>query len=224
MARDSWSFSGARQLDGAGRQAPSARSFLPRFIEQTSTGTRDYDPFSKLFEERIVFIGTVIDDVTANDVIVQLLCLESMEPDRDVSIYINSPGGSIDSLMAIYDTMQFIRPQIQTVCMGQANSAAAVLLSAGSKGKRFALPNARVLIHQPSSGGTQGQVSDLQIHAEEITRIRDQLEEVLAKHTGQSVAQIREDIERDKIFDAQSAVEYGLIDGVVQSRALVATP
>jgi ATP-dependent Clp protease, protease subunit len=224
VARDSWSFSGARRLDGAARQAPSARSFLPRFIEQTSTGTRDYDPFSKLFEERIVFIGTVIDDVTANDVIVQLLCLESMEPDRDVSIYINSPGGSIDSLMAIYDTMQFIRPQIQTVCMGQANSAAAVLLSAGSKGKRFALPNARVLIHQPSSGGTQGQVSDLQIHAEEISRMRDQLEEILAKHTGQSIAQVREDIERDKIFDAESAVEYGLIDGVVQSRALVATP
>jgi len=224
VARDSWPAGGSRLLAGAAGQPPSARSFLPRFIEQTSSGTRDYDPFSKLFEERIVFIGTVIDDVTANDVIVQLLCLESMEPDRDVSIYINSPGGALDSLMAIYDTMQFIRPQIQTVCMGQANSAAAVLLSAGSKGKRFALPNARVLIHQPSSGGTQGQVSDLQIHAEEMSRMRDQLEEILAKHTGQSIARVREDIERDKIFDAESAVEYGLIDGVVQSRALVATP
>jgi len=211
----------------AGRQlhaAPAARSFLPRFVEQTSLGTRDYDPFSKLYEERIVFIGTVIDDITANDVIVQLLCLESMDPDREISIYINSPGGSLDSLMAIYDTMQFIRPLIQTVCMGQAHSAAAVLLSAGTKGRRFALPNARVLIHQPSSGGIQGQVSDLQIHAEEMTRLRDQLEEILAKHTGRSIAQIREDIERDRFLTAEGAVDYGLIDGVIQSRALVAAP
>jgi ATP-dependent Clp protease protease subunit len=210
---------------GAGlASAPTARSFLPRFTERTSNGTRDYDPFSKLYEERIVFIGTVIDDITANDVIVQLLCLESMDPDREISMYINSPGGATDSLMAIYDTMQFIRPQIQTVCIGQANSAAAVLLSAGTKGKRFALPNARVLIHQPSSGGTQGQVSDLQIHAEEMSRLRDQLEEILAKHTGRSIAQIREDIERDKIFNADDAVDYGLIDAVIQSRALVAAP
>jgi ATP-dependent Clp protease, protease subunit len=211
----------------AGRQpnaAPAARSFLPRFVEQTSFGARDYDPFSKLYEERIVFIGTVIDDITANDVIVQLLCLESVDPDREISIYINSPGGALDSLMAIYDTMQFIRPLIQTVCMGQANSAAAVLLSAGAKGRRFALPNARVLIHQPSSGGIQGQVSDLQIHAEEMSRLRDQLEEILAKHTGRSIAQIREDIERDRFLTAEDAVDYGLIDGVLQSRALVAAP
>ncbi|HEY0167672.1 MAG TPA: ATP-dependent Clp protease proteolytic subunit [Jatrophihabitans sp.] len=211
----------------AGRQlnaAPAARSFLPRFVEQTSSGTRDYDPFSKLYEERIVFIGTVIDDITANDVIVQLLCLESVDPDREITIYINSPGGALDSLMAIYDTMQFIRPLIQTVCMGQANSAAAVLLGAGTKGKRFALPNARVLIHQPSSGGIQGQVSDLQIHAEEMSRLRDQLEEILAKHTGRSIAQIREDIERDRFLTAEEAVDYGLIDGVIQSRALAAAP
>jgi len=213
-----------RSADRQLNAAPAARSFLPRFVEQTSSGARDYDPFSKLYEERIVFIGTVIDDITANDVIVQLLCLESMDPDREISIYINSPGGALDSLMAIYDTMQFIRPLIQTVCMGQANSAAAVLLSAGAQGKRFALPNARVLIHQPSSGGIQGQVSDLQIHAEEMSRLRDQLEEILAKHTGRSIAQIREDIERDRFLTAEDAVDYGLIDGVIQSRALVAAP
>jgi ATP-dependent Clp protease protease subunit len=202
-------------------RAATARSVLPRFVEQNSYGTRDYDPYSKMFEERIVFIGTVIDDVTANDVIVQLLCLESMDPDREIAIYINSPGGSLGSLMAIYDTMQFIRPLIQTVCMGQANSAAAVILAAGSPGLRLALPNARVLIHQPSSGGIQGQVSDLEIHAEEICRVRVQLETVLARHTGQSAEQIREDIERDKVFTASDAAEYGLIDRVVQSRALV---
>jgi ATP-dependent Clp protease protease subunit len=195
---------------------------VPRFVEQNSYGTRDYDPYSKMFEERIVFIGTVIDDVTANDVIVQLLCLESMDPDRDISIYINSPGGSLGSLMAIYDTMQFVRPLIQTVCVGQANSAAAVILASGSPGRRMALPNARVLIHQPSSGAIQGQVSDLQIHAEEIYRVRLQLETILARHTGQTPERIREDIERDKVFTAADAAEYGLIDRVVQSRALVA--
>lgn len=202
-------------------QPATARSVVPRFVEQNSYGTRDYDPYSKMYEERIVFIGTVIDDVTANDVIVQVLCLESMDPDREISIYINSPGGSLGSLMAIYDTMQFVRPHIQTVCVGQANSAAAVILAAGSPGRRLALPNARVLIHQPSSEGIRGQVSDLQIHAEEMYRVRLQLETVLARHTGQPVERIREDIERDKVFTAAAAAEYGLIDRVVQSRALV---
>src|SRR5690242_2608535 len=172
------------------------------------------NPYNKLFEERVIFLGVQIDDASANDVMAQLLCLESMDPDRDISVYINSPGGSFTALTAIYDTMQFVKPDIQTVCMGQAASAAAVLLAAGTPGKRMALPNARVLIHQPYSETGRGQVSDLEIQAAEIQRMREQLEEMLSKHSHQSPQQISEDIERDKILTAAEALEYGLIDQI----------
>lgn len=203
---------------------PSARSYLPRFTERTSTGTREYDPFSKFYEERIVFIGTPIDDVTANDVIAQLLCLESMDPDREISLYVNSPGGASDSMMAIYDTIQFVRPHIQTFCLGQANSVAALLLAAGSPGRRFALPNARIVLNQPVSGGRQGQVSDLMIHAMEMARLREELEQMIARHSNRSAEQVREDIERAKVLTATDAVAYGLIDSVIGSRSATQSP
>jgi ATP-dependent Clp protease protease subunit len=195
------------------------RYILPTFLERTNQGFREYNPYAKLFEERIIFLGVQIDDASADDVMAQLLCLESMDPDRDISIYINSPGGSFTALTAIYDTMQFIRPEIQTVCLGQAASAAAVLLAAGTKGKRFALPNSRILIHQPySEGGGQG--SDIEIQAREILRMRSLLEELISRHSGRAVDQVRQDIERDKILTADEAVEYGLVDEVIQSRKL----
>ncbi|WP_101256039.1 ATP-dependent Clp protease proteolytic subunit [Streptomyces barkulensis] len=203
----------------AAPSTPQARYVVPRFVERTTNGTREYDPYNKLFEERIVFLGSEVDDVSANDIMAQLLCLESADPDRDISLYINSPGGSLTSLTAIYDTMRFVKPDIQTVCMGQAASAAAVLLAAGTPGKRMALPNARVLLHQPFSQGQQGQVSDLEIQAREIQRVRDQLEEILARHTGRDVAQVHEDIDRDHVMTAPEALEYGLIDQVIGSRA-----
>jgi len=201
--------------------APYSRYVLPRIIERTSYGVKEMDPYNKLFEERIIFLGQQIDDVTANDVMAQLLTLESMDPDRDIFIYINSPGGSFTALTAIYDTMQFVRPEIQTFCMGQAASAAAVLLAAGSKGKRFALENSRILIHQPSGGG-EGQSSDIEIQAREILRMRALLENMLSKHTGKAEADIRKDIERDKILTAYEAVEYGLVDEVISSRKAAA--
>jgi ATP-dependent Clp protease protease subunit len=197
--------------------APDARYVLPRFVERTSQGYREYDPYTKLFEERIIFLGVQIDDASANDVMAQLLTLESMDPDRDISIYINSPGGSFTALTAIYDTMQFVKPDIQTICMGQAASAAAVILAAGTPGKRMALTNARILIHQPSSEGG-GQGSDIEIQANEILRMREQLEEMLATHSNQNVEDVRRDIERDKILTAQQALEYGLIDQVITNR------
>jgi ATP-dependent Clp protease, protease subunit len=202
---------------------PNARYVLPSFIERTSYGVKEMNPYNKLFEERIIFLGVQIDDASANDVMAQLLCLESMDPDRDIIIYINSPGGSFTALTAIYDTMQFVRPDISTVCMGQAASAAAVLLAAGTPGKRMALPNSRVLIHQPS-GGTEGamQVSDLEITANEIQRMRVLEEEVLARHTGQTVERVRADIERDKILTAEEAKEYGFVDEVLSTRKLSA--
>ena len=190
---------------------------IPIVIEQTSRGERSFDIYSRLLKERIIFLGTPIDDGVANVVMAQLLHLESEDPDRDISIYINSPGGSFTALTAIYDTMQFVKPEIQTICMGQAASAAAVLLAAGTKGKRLALEHARVLIHQPSGGG-EGQSSDIEIQAREILRMRDLLEQMLANHTGQDVAKVRKDIERDKILTAAEAVEYGLIDEVVSTR------
>ncbi|MEP7054310.1 MAG: ATP-dependent Clp protease proteolytic subunit [Actinomycetota bacterium] len=202
--------------------APYSRYVLPRIIERTSYGVKEMDPYNKLFEERIIFLGQQIDDVTANDVMAQLLTLESMDPDRDIFIYINSPGGSFTALTAIYDTMQFVRPEIQTFCMGQAASAAAVLLAAGSKGKRFALENSRILIHQPSGGG-EGQSSDIEIQAREILRMRALLESMLSKHTGKAEADIRKDIERDKILTAHEAVEYGLVDEVIATRKTAAT-
>ncbi|MEU3497802.1 ATP-dependent Clp protease proteolytic subunit [Kitasatospora cineracea] len=194
------------------------RYIVPRFVERTSQGIREYDPYAKLFEERIIFLGSQVDDVSANDIMAQLICLESMDPDRDISLYINSPGGSFTALTAIYDTMQFVKPDIQTVCMGQAASAAAVILAAGTPGKRLALPNARILIHQPYTETGRGQVSDLEIQAKEIFRMREQLETMLAKHSTKSVDQVREDIERDKILTAEESLEYGLIDQIVSTR------
>jgi len=195
----------------------NARYVIPRILEKTSRGEYETDPYSKLLKERIIFLGVQIDDTSANDVMAQMLFLESEDPDRDISIYINSPGGSFTSLTAIYDTMQFVRPDIQTICMGQAASAAAVLLAAGTPGKRFALENARILIHQPSSQG-EGQSSDIEIQAREILRMRSLMEQMLAEHTGHTPEKIRLDTERDKIFSAEEAKEYGLIDEVIVSR------
>ncbi|BBZ55081.1 ATP-dependent Clp protease proteolytic subunit 2 [Mycolicibacterium phocaicum] len=203
--------------------APQARYILPQFSERTHLGERIVDPYAKLFDERIIFLGAQVDDVSANDVMAQLLVLESQDPDRDITMYINSPGGSFTSLMAIYDTMQYVRADIQTVCLGQAASAAAVLLAAGTPGKRMALPNARVLIHQPSLGGViQGQFSDLEIQAAEIERMRTLMEETLARHTGKEAAVIRKDTDRDKILTAADAKEYGIIDTVLEYRKLSA--
>jgi ATP-dependent Clp protease, protease subunit len=198
--------------------AMESRYIVPRFVERTSQGIREYDPYAKLFEERVIFLGVQIDDASANDVMAQLLCLESMDPDRDISIYINSPGGSFTAMTAIYDTMQFVKPDVSTVCLGQAASAAAVLLAAGTPGKRMALPNARVLIHQPYTETGRAQISDLEIQANEITRMRLQMEEMLAKHSSRSAEQIREDIERDKILTAEDALSFGFVDQITSSR------
>ena len=193
------------------------RYVLPTIEEKTSYGFKRLDPYTKLFEERIIFLGQAIDDTVANDVMAQLLTLESMDPDRDIMMYINSPGGSFTALTAIYDTMQFVRPDIMTICLGQAASAAAILLAGGTKGKRMALPNSRILIHQPYSEGG-GQASDIELQAKEILRMRELLEVMLEKHSTKSKEQISADIERDKILTSQEAVEYGLIDQVLTSR------
>ena len=193
------------------------RYVLPTIEEKTSYGFKRLDPYTKLFEERIIFLGQAIDDTVANDVMAQLLTLESMDPDRDIMMYINSPGGSFTALTAIYDTMQFVRPDIMTICLGQAASAAAILLAGGTKGKRMALPNSRILIHQPYSEGG-GQASDIELQAKEILRMRELLEIMLEKHSTKSKEQISADIERDKILTSQEAVEYGLIDQVLTSR------
>ncbi|MGX5181768.1 ATP-dependent Clp protease proteolytic subunit [Streptomyces avermitilis] len=198
---------------------PSARYVLPEFTERLSTGLRTLDPYSKLLDERIVFLGTPIDDTSANDVMAQFMHLEHLAPDRDISLYINSPGGSFSAMTAVYDTMQFVSCDVETICLGQAASAAAVLLAGGTPGKRLALPGARVLIHQPSlPAPVQGQASDLVIQAAELARTREQLEELLVRHTGQSPERVAADIERDKILDAPAAVAYGLVDRVVPSR------
>jgi ATP-dependent Clp protease protease subunit len=207
---------------GRAPQGTQSRYVLPSFVERTSYGVKESNPYNKLFEERIIFLGVQIDDASANDVMAQLLCLESADPDREISMYINSPGGSFTSLMAIYDTMQFIRPDIQTVCLGQAASAAAVLLAAGTPGRRLAVQNARILIHQPAVESIYGQVSDLEIQAAEISRMRRLLESTLAKHSGRTPAQVREDIERDKILTAEEAKDYGIVDEIIQSRKLSA--
>src|SRR5690349_23185452 len=202
-----------------GLQVPNSRYVLPQFEERTAYGYKRQDPYNKLFEDRIIFLGAPVDDTSANDVMAQLLVLESADPDRDIIMYINSPGGSFTALTAIYDTMQYVRPDIQTVCLGQAASAAAVLLAAGTKGKRLALPNARVLIHQPAlQGGDYGQASDIEIQANEVLRMRTWLEETIARHSNIAVEQVRQDIERDKILTADQAVEYGLVDQVLGSR------
>jgi ATP-dependent Clp protease protease subunit len=204
---------------GLAPASPSGRYVLPQFEERTAYGFKRQDPYTKLFEDRIIFLGVQVDDASADDIMAQLLVLESTDPDRDIILYINSPGGSFTAMTAIYDTMQYIKPHIQTVCLGQAASAAAVLLGAGSPGKRLALPNARVLIHQPAmEGGGYAQASDIEIHANELIRMREWLEETLAKHSGRSVEQVRVDIERDKILTAAEALEYGLVDQVLASR------
>ncbi|MBX7218400.1 MAG: ATP-dependent Clp endopeptidase proteolytic subunit ClpP [Blastocatellia bacterium] len=194
-------------------------TLVPMVVEQTGRGERAYDIYSRLLKDNIIFIGTPIDDVIANLVVAQLLFLEAEDPERDISLYINSPGGSITAGMAIYDTMQFIRPDVTTICVGQCASMGALLLTAGTKGKRFALPNSRILIHQPSiHGGISGQATDVRIHADELMRMRGLTSEILAKHTGQSLEVIERDVERDRIMSAQQAMEYGLIDQVLSHR------
>jgi ATP-dependent Clp protease, protease subunit len=202
----------------------SGRYVLPSFTERTSYGIKEMNPYNKLFEDRVIFLGAPIDDTVANDVMAQLLTLESLDPDQDINIYINSPGGSFTSMTAIYDTMQFVRPEIHTVCIGEAASAAAVLLAAGTPGKRAALPHARVLLHQPHTEGGRGQSSDLEIHAREILRMRDQQEEILARHTGRTSLEIRKDIERDRIFTAEQARTYRLVDDIYASRKRTLIP
>jgi len=189
---------------------------VPMVIERTARGEREFDIYSRLLNERIIFIGTPIDDQVANLVVAQLLHLESSDPDKDISIYINSPGGSIYSGLAIYDTMNFIKPQCQTICVGIAMSMGSLLLTGGAPGKRFALPNSRILIHQPSAG-FEGQSTDIEIHAREILSIRKRTDEIYAKHTGQTEEQVHRDMERDRFFTAEQAVEYGLIDRVISS-------
>jgi ATP-dependent Clp protease, protease subunit len=202
----------------------SARNYLvPTVVEQTNRGERAFDIYSRLLKERIVFIGTPIDDTVANLVMAQLLHLESEDPDKDISLYINSPGGEITGLFAIYDTMQFIRPDVSTFCMGQAASAAAVLLAAGTRGKRFSLPHVRILLHQPYSGAG-GQASDIEIQAKEILRMRELLDRVIAHHTGQSIEKVSKDTDRDFIMSADEAKEYGIIDEVIVTRELAQVP
>ena len=214
MSTSSRGLAGPRHLVPGSAES---RYVLPSFVERTSYGVKEMNPYNKLFEERIIFLGVQIDDASANDVIAQLIALESLDPDRDITMYINSPGGSVTSMMAIYDTMQFVQPELQTVCIGQAASGAAVLLAAGTPGKRLALPNARILLHQPATEGGYGQSSDLEIQAQEILRMRSSMERIVAAHTGRSEEQVRRDIERDKFFTADEAKEYGLVDEVLSS-------
>ena len=197
----------------------ASSSLVPMVLEQTARGERSYDIYSRLLSERIVFIGQPIDDDLANLVVAQLLHLESDDPDKDVHVYVNSPGGSLHAGLAIYDTMQYVAPEVETTCYGMAMSAASLILAGGAEGKRLALPNARILIHQPSSG-FQGQSTDIEIHAREILDLRRRLEEIYAKHTGQTVERIHDDAERDRFFDAEQAREYGLIDRVIEAHEL----
>ncbi|MDG4820261.1 ATP-dependent Clp protease proteolytic subunit [Asanoa sp. WMMD1127] len=194
------------------------RYVLPSFVERTSYGIKESNPYNKLFEDRIIFLGVQVDDASANDVMAQLLTLEGTDPDRDIIMYINSPGGSFTAMTAIYDTMQYVRPDIQTVCLGQAASAAAVLLGAGTPGKRMALPNSRIIIHQPATEGGYGQGSDIEIQAREILRMRSQMEEIISRHSGRPREQVSKDVDRDKIMTAEEAREYGLVDTILTSR------
>ena len=192
--------------------------YIPQWEERTSYGYRRIDPYAKLFEERIIFLGTPISDDVANAVMAQLLCLQQMDPDRDVQIYINSPGGSFAAMSAIYDTMRYLKPDVQTVCLGQAASAAAVILAAGTKGKRMALPNSRILIHQPATeGASYGQSSDIEIQANEILRMRALLEKMISDNSNKSIEEVSHDIERDKVLTSDAAVEYGLIDTILET-------
>ncbi|GGJ93911.1 ATP-dependent Clp protease proteolytic subunit 2 [Pilimelia anulata] len=194
------------------------RYVLPSFVERTSYGIKESNPYNKMFEDRIIFLGVQVDDASANDVMAQLITLEGTDPDRDITMYINSPGGSFTAMTAIYDTMQYVRPDITTVCLGQAASAAAVLLAAGTPGKRMALPNSRIIIHQPATEGGYGQGSDIEIQAREILRMRTLLENLLSQHSKQAIEKVRKDIDRDKIMTAAEACEYGLVDTVLASR------
>lgn len=192
--------------------------YIPQWEERTSYGFRRVDPYAKLFEDRIIFLGSPISDDVANAVMAQLLCLQQIDPDRDISLYINSPGGSFTALTAIYDTMRYLKPDVQTICLGQAASAAAVVLAAGKKGKRLALPNSRILIHQPAvEGGSYGQASDIEVQAAEIFRIRQLLEKMIADNTGRDIDEVAHDIERDKFLTADQAIEYGIIDEILPS-------
>ena len=208
----------AEHTTPGGFAPPSPMNYLvPTVIEQTNRGERAFDIYSRLLQERIIFLGTPVNDEIANLIMAQLLHLESDDPSKDIQLYINSPGGSITALFAIYDTMEYIGSDVQTICLGQAASAAAVLLAAGTKGKRFILPRSRVLLHQPS-GGAEGQAGDIEIQAREILRMRDQLNEILAEKTGQSVETIERDTDRDFILTAQEALDYGLVDGIMDPR------
>ena len=196
-------------------EGPQGRYILPQFEERTAYGLKRLDPYTKLFEDRIIFLGVQVDDASADDVMAQLLVLESQDPDRDIIMYINSPGGSFTALTAIYDTMAYVKPDVSTVCLGQAASAAAVLLAAGAKGKRLALPNARVLIHQPWMSGLGGQATDIDLHAKEILRMRTTINQILSKHSGQPIDRIEKDVERDYIMNPDQAKEYGMIDEII---------
>ena len=191
--------------------------YVPIVVEQSGRGERSYDIYSRLLKDRIIFLGTAIDDTVANLVVAQLLFLESEDPDKDISIYINSPGGSVTAGLAIYDTMQYIKPDVSTICIGMAASMGAVLLTAGAKGKRIALPNSRIMIHQPM-GGMQGQASDIEIHAKEILKTRAKLNEILAKHTGQPLERIEADTDRDFYMSAEEAQQYGIVDKIIEKR------
>jgi ATP-dependent Clp protease, protease subunit len=199
---------------------PQNLGLIPMVVEQSGRGERSYDIYSRLLKERVVFLVGPVTDMTANLVVAQLLFLEAENPDKDISFYINSPGGSVTAGMAIYDTMQFIKPDVSTLCSGQAASMGALLLTAGAKGKRFVLPNSRVMIHQPL-GGFQGQASDIEIHAKEILYLKDKLNQIMAKHTGQPIEAIANDTDRDNFMSAEQAVEYGLVDRVITSRSEV---
>jgi ATP-dependent Clp protease, protease subunit len=200
-----------------------AGTLIPTVIEETTRGERAFDIYSRLLRERIVFLGDPIDDALANTIVAQLLFLDSVEPGKDIALYVNSPGGSSTALFAIYDTMQFLKSDVATYCLGQAASAAAVILASGAAGKRYALPNSRILLHQPH-GGIEGQSADLEIHAKEIVRQRRRVEELLAEHTGQTIERLRRDTDRDFILGPQEAVEYGIVDRVVARRTLIGVP
>lgn len=208
----------AQAFAAAPAQMPTNRYIMPQFVEKTPYGMKTQDAYSRLFEDRIIFLGVQVDDASADDVMAQLLVLESQDPNRDVMMYINSPGGSMTAMTAIYDTMQYIKPDVQTVCLGQAASAAAILLASGTKGKRLMLPNARVLIHQPAIDQGFGKATEIEIQAKEMLRMREWLEETLAKHTGQDVEKIRRDIEVDTFLTAPEAKEYGIVDEVLEHR------
>ena len=205
------------------QHSPQGLNLVPVVVEQTSRGERAYDIYSRLLKERVVFLVGPIDDYVANVVVAQLLFLESENPDKDINLYINSPGGSVSAELAIYDTMQFLKPDVSTMCIGQAASMGSLLLAAGAKGKRYALPHSRIMIHQPWSGGIQGQASDIDIHAREIIKTRQTLNEILSTHTGQPIEQIAHDTDRDRFMSSEDARSYGLIDAVLEKRPADAT-